>query len=232
MKKAGKCGNTTCTAAQKKANGGRCPPKTPKCTAAMKKARKCPATCTTAEKKVNGGKCPPTCSAAVKKNNGGTCPPTCTAAEKKANGGKCPTCTAAEKKKNRGKCPPKACPIRKKPGTAGAGTKKGGKKTARDILEGLLPEVVARAVLPRTSPPKSPGGSRLSTPTSPGTAGSSGQDQCGHDIRDWYMPRILNRKTKYWRFQKKSGWSNALDEAIAAGTHDATLSAAKRFCAR
>jgi hypothetical protein len=43
------------------------------------------------------------------------------------------------------------------------------------------------------------------------------------------MPRILDRKTKYWRFQKKSGWSNALDEAIAAGTHDATLPAAKRI---
>jgi hypothetical protein len=83
MKKAGKCG-TTCTAAEKKKNGGKCPAKD---------------TCTAAEKKKNGGKCP--------------AKDTCTAAEKKANGGKCPTCTAAEKKANGGKCPPKACPMPK-----------------------------------------------------------------------------------------------------------------------
>lgn len=39
MKKAGKC-PATCTAAEKKANGGKCP------------------TCTATEKKKNGGKCP------------------------------------------------------------------------------------------------------------------------------------------------------------------------------
>jgi cell division septation protein DedD len=43
MKKAGKCG-TTCTAAEKKKNGGKCPTKD---------------TCTAAEKKANGGTCPP-----------------------------------------------------------------------------------------------------------------------------------------------------------------------------
>ncbi|KAH6643540.1 hypothetical protein C7974DRAFT_419162 [Boeremia exigua] len=92
-------GKDTCTAAEKKKNGGKCPAQP---------------TCTAAEKKANGGTCP-TCTAAEKKANGGKCPatPTCTAAEKKANGGTCPTCTAAEKKKNGGKCPPKVCALPK-----------------------------------------------------------------------------------------------------------------------
>jgi hypothetical protein len=105
----------TCSAAEKKANGGVCPKKT---------------TCTAAQKKANGGVCPEKT--------------TCTAAQKKANGGVCLTCTAAEKKKNGGQCPPKSCPLPKtnqqlaqeyykmyKAGTLGKGkstTKTGGKK--------------------------------------------------------------------------------------------------------
>jgi hypothetical protein len=57
MKKGGKCG-TTCTAAEKKKNGSKCPAKN---------------TCTAAEKNANGGKCL-TSSAAEKKKNGGKCP--------------------------------------------------------------------------------------------------------------------------------------------------------------
>jgi hypothetical protein len=58
--------------------------KTPGCTAAEKKAHggKCPPTCTAAEKKAHGGKCP-TCTDAEKKKNGGKCPAKACAMKKK-----------------------------------------------------------------------------------------------------------------------------------------------------
>jgi hypothetical protein len=116
-----------------------------KCTAAMKKAGKCPAetTCTAAEKKKNGGKCPATCTAAEKKQNGGKCP-TCTAAEKKKNGGKCPN-----KKRNwEVLFPTKGCrPKGAKKGTTGAkGGKKSDKKTTRDLFSPQSLTLSKRAV--------------------------------------------------------------------------------------
>ncbi|KAF9738644.1 hypothetical protein PMIN06_001945 [Paraphaeosphaeria minitans] len=100
-----------------------------KCTAAMKKAGKCPAEAT--------------CTAAEKKKNGGECPATCTAAEKKKNGGKCP-----EKKKRNWEVlsPTKGCrPSGAKKSSKKTTATKGGKKTTRDISSPHSPSLSKRS---------------------------------------------------------------------------------------
>ncbi|KAF2447238.1 hypothetical protein P171DRAFT_471585 [Karstenula rhodostoma CBS 690.94] len=102
---------------------------------------------------------------------------------------------------------PKSCPAAKPAGKTGAPGK--GKKTVRDVVESISPQLLYGKLFHRARSPTSPVSPGSSSPRRKGD--KQADAECEPSVRLWYRAEHLHRDVfMHWTFERKTGWSNGL----------------------